>query len=315
MELSAALHAKQEIFVALGLSYVRTRTEDEARFSVGIATPADPRSFRVAIRARSAEALERARLEGRLDAYGKYPQSELDVQVTGRVVAPPAPPGRIGKKHLAVGASVGHVLCSAGTLGFFARRTADDTLGFVSNNHVIAAEDEGEDGDDVLHPGIADGGNRELDVVAKLAGDYPRLDVDDLIVDCAFARLRDGISFDAATIHGDLRLKADPVPAELQRDVLKKGRSTDLTRGRISAFAMDHCDIEYDSGILIFNRQIEIASIGDQPFSKPGDSGSLVVSPDGHPVGLLAAATLDCRLHYANPIPDVLSSLGVTVLT
>jgi hypothetical protein len=314
MELSAALHAKQEIFSALGLSYVRTRA-DEPGFSVGIATPTESRGFRVAIRARSAEELERAREQGRLDAFGKYPESELDIQITGPIVAPPAPPAPMGKKRLSIGTSVGHFLSSAGTLGFFARRTADSTIGFVSNNHVIAAEDEGQDGDDVLHPGPSDGGIRELDVVAELAGDYPRLDVEDPIVDCAFARLRNGIPYDAATIHGDLRLKADPVPAELQREVLKKGRSTDFTRGWISAFALDHCDVRYDCGIVIFNQQIEIASVGDQPFSRPGDSGALVVSPDGHPVGLLAAGSLDCRLHYANPILDVLRALGVTVLT
>lgn len=315
MELSEALHAKQEIFSALGLSYVRTRAE-EPRFSVGISVPEQSASrFRVAIRARSHEELEDARAQGRLAVFARYPASELDIQITGPIAAQPVGPAPMAKRRLSIGSSIGHYLCTAGTLGFFARRTADGVIGMVSNNHVLAVGDEGEDGDDVLHPAPADKGSRALDVVGYLAGDYPRLDEEAPVVDCAFARLRGGISYDASTIAPDLRLKADPAPLSLQRDVLKKGRTTGLTRGRISAVDVDHCDVEYGFGIVVFDRQIEIVSTGDGPFSRPGDSGSLIVNPYGHPVALLAANTLDCRLHYANPIDDVLSALGVTVLT
>lgn len=315
MELSEAMNAKQEIFSALGLSYVRTRA-DEPRVSVGISLPEQsPAAFRVAIRARSQAELDLAREQGKLSAFGKYPESELDIQVTGPIVAPPAGSATVTGKRLSIGASVGHYRCTAGSLGFFARRTVDGAMGLVSNNHVLAIGDEGAEGDEVLHPAPADQGVRELDVVAYLAGDYPRLDEETPVVDCAFAVLRHRVSYDAATIGPGLRLKPDPVPLELQREVLKNGRSTGLTRGRITAFAMDHCDVEFDFGIVVFDRQIEIASGSEGPFSRPGDSGSLVVSPDGHPVGLLASSTFDCRLHYANPIGDVLKALGVTVVT
>ena len=315
MEFAEALNAKQTIFSGLGLTYRRTRV-DEPRVSVGISLPEQsPRAFRVAIRARSHEDLELARSHGRLGVLERYPESALDIQITGPIVATPVGGQASTQKRLSIGASVGHYLCSAGSIGFFARRDADGAIGLVSNNHVLAACDEGEEYDDVLHPAPADNGRRESDVVGHLAGGYPRLDADAPTVDCAFARLRDGVQYDASTIGPDLRLQGGLVPLESQREVFKKGRSTGLTRGRITAFAIDHCDVQLDVGIVIFDQQIEIASTDAGPFSRPGDSGSLVVNPDGHAVGLLAAGTFDCRLHYANPIGEVLRSLAVTLLT
>jgi len=311
MELPDARKAKQEIFASLGLTYVRTRA-GEPRFSVGIATAQSPRGFRVAVRARSNENLEAARSQGRLSVLERYPESEIDLRITGPVVARTAEPATTPRR-LSIGASIGHYLCTAGTLGFFARRTSDGALGVVSNNHVLANGDEGDDGDDILHPAPADHGLQPADVVGHLAGGYPRLDDETPVVDCAFAKLRDGVEFDPATITPGLLLKKDPARLEGEPIVLKKGRTTGLTRGRITAIDFDHCDVEYDFGIVVFDRQIEIESIGEGPFSRPGDSGSLIIDPDGHPVGLLAANTLDCRLHYANPIEEVLSALGVTV--
>ncbi|HYK02192.1 MAG TPA: hypothetical protein VE974_10580 [Thermoanaerobaculia bacterium] len=314
MQLSEALNAKREICSALGFRDVQARPE-EPRVSVGISLPQQSqRVFHIAIRARSCDDLELARAEGRLDVLESYPDSEVDIRITGPIVAPRVLERTVAKKRLSIGASIGHYCCTGGSLGFFARRTADGTLGMVSNNHVLAAADEGLDGDDILHPRRADHGSRELDVVGYLAGDYPRLDDDAPIVDCAFARLRDGILYDAVTIGPDLYLKADAAPLELQCDVLKRGRSTGLTRGRVTAFAMDHCEINFDFTSVFLDQQIEIESIDDEPFSMPGDSGSLVVNPDGHPVGLLVANSLD-RLHYASSIENVLKSLGVTVLT
>jgi len=78
-------------------------------------------------------------------------------------------------------------------------------------------------------------------------------------------------------------------------------------------------DINYpslDNKRIVFNRAIEIKSDSvDAPFSKPGDSGSLVVNPDGHPIGLLFAGTRDGRYSYANPIADVLRELDIRLLS
>ena len=68
--------------------------------------------------------------------------------------------------------------------------------GIVSNNHVLALCDRGRENDEIVHPGARDHGVRPDNVVAYLAHGYPRLDVLKPLVDCAFARLRDGIPYD-----------------------------------------------------------------------------------------------------------------------
>jgi hypothetical protein len=240
--------------------------------------------------------------------------SEIDIRITGpKKVTVPAGPAPL--EPLRIGASVGHYQTTAGTLGFFAQRIADGAIGIVSNNHVLAACDCGKEGDEVLHPAAYDGGVRPLNVIGTLAGNFPRLNIVAPIVDCAFARLRDGVPYDPSTIGAGITLKPYPKPIARRRDVVKKGRTTGLTDGRITAIGLDNVDVEYPFGTVFFNQQIEIESREGVPFSKPGDSGSLIVDPDGNPIGLLAVGTFDCRLSYANPISAVLSTLGVTFLT
>lgn len=58
-------------------------------------------------------------------------------------------------------------------------------------------------------------------------------------------------------------------------EVAKLGRTTGLTRGRVTAFEMDNVVVEYDAGNLRFDGQVEIEGVGQKPFSDAGDSGSL----------------------------------------
>lgn len=313
MEFETAVQVKQQLTSLLGIDASRRRS-DRPRVALGYMPKPDSNEFQIALRATSERDLHRV-LEKGVDAKVQaLTASEIDIRITGpkKIGAPgePAGPG-----PLCIGASVGHYLTTAGTLGFFARRITDGVIGIVSNNHILARCDRGKEGDDVLQPAPYDGGVRPLNVIGALAGAFPRLNVAAPIVDCAFARLRDGISYDPFTIAAGVALKPIPGPLGRQRDVMKRGRTTGVTVGRISAIGLDNVDVEYPFGTVFLNRQIEIASTDGQPFSKPGDSGSLVVDLDGNPVGLLAVGTFDCRLSYANPISDVLSALGVTFLT
>jgi hypothetical protein len=316
MDFETALDVKQQIVDVLEIGGPRLRGDDRRRVAVGLAPATQSADFRIAIRAQTQEDLDHAFAGGMEAKVRTLALLEPDIRITGRIVA--NPPTESGSPHrqLRLGASVSHHRRGAGSLGFFAR-DRNGAVGIVSNNHVLALSDRGSDGDEILHPGAADNGMPPLDVVARLVGGYPRLVVDNPRVDCAFAHLRDGVPYDPVTLDTGLKLNATTVPLRDQRAVLKRGRSTGLTRGTITAVAVDNIDVEYPypCGIVFFNQQIEITSFPGQPFSAPGDSGSLLVNPDGNPLGLVFCGSIDCRSTYANPIDDVLNALGVTVVT
>ena len=98
--------------------------------------------------------------------------------------------------------------------------------------------------------------------------------------------------------------------------VAKVGRTTGLTRGRVTAFELDNLVVGYDIGNLRFDNQIEIEGAGDGPFSQGGDSGSVIVDAELKAVALLFAGgdqggANGQGLSYANPIHNVLEVLAV----
>ena len=104
--------------------------------------------------------------------------------------------------------------------------------------------------------------------------------------------------------------------------VEKVGRTTGITQGRITAIELDDVVVGYGEqlGELRFDNQIEVEGTGTGPFSRGGDSGSLVYRlPGGEAVGLLFAGSETggengSGLTYLNPIGTVLESLGATLL-
>ena len=72
--------------------------------------------------------------------------------------------------------------------------------------------------------------------------------------------------------------------------------------------------VEYDIGVLRFDNQIEIDGEGSLPFSRGGDSGSLIVDHELRGVGLLFAGGGDhggsngMGLTFANPLHAVTAS-------
>jgi hypothetical protein len=318
MDLQSALGVKQELVETFSRHRIGLRGGPRT-FALGVAPGSRSVQYQVAVRAESEEDLP----PEALDEIERAAAGEVDVRYVGRIEANTTG-GASATRGPAIGVSVGHFLCTAGTLGFFARRNADGSVGFVSNNHVIAAEDQGEDLDEVLHPGPADRGVRPRDVIGHLVGDYPRLKDPEPLVDCAFAKLVDGKKYDPGDLGSGQRLSTTIVTPSmgLQVSVSKIGRSTRLTRGRVSAFDLDPY-VDFSFGRIRFEGQIEFEPGNDDgtPFGCGGDSGSLVFTTDGcHPVGLLFAASVlggptNCGLAYANPIDAVLKTLNVTMLT
>lgn len=94
----------------------------------------------------------------------------------------------------------------------------------------------------------------------------------------------------------------------------KPGRSTTyttkLTKGTITAINAATY-VAYDSGTAYFEGQIVVES--KRPFIKAGDSGSLLVTGDKTPVGLLFAGDQTGILAIANDINTVLGEFHVTV--
>ncbi len=308
MDLTTALAVKQE------LESIFTTRRKRRKFAFGVATPNETAGYRVAVRTPTADDLPQPALE----LIHRRTKGEVDVRVIGPIGALAAH-ALATSRGVAIGASVAHYLCTAGTLGFFARRNSDGALGFVSNNHVIAAEDRGAENDDILHPAPADRGRRSDNVIGHLAGGYPLLRRGAVQVDCAFARLVDGTSYDPGTLDGARKIGVIPVVPYAEPEVCKIGRTTGLTYGRITAFHLGP-EVHYGFGRVRFKEQIEIDSLDDMPFSLGGDSGSLVLTRSLQPVGLVFAASAiggrrNSGLTYANPISSVLTALGVTLLT
>jgi hypothetical protein len=311
--LEQALKVRNQIAAFLNVDGVRRRAPGAPRVAIGV-TP----GFKIAIRAPSQKELDRALGEGAAKEVSEMADYELDIQITGELFAEPPQVTTTGFTPLAIGASVGHYGATAGTLGFFAQRLSDSAIGFVSNNHVIANCDDGKSGDAVLHPAPLDHGDPSKDAVAELVSGYPRLQKNGTIVDAAFAVLREGVDYDLSSIGPSMRLQPLLAPLYQQRRVAKLGRSSGLTYGRITALALLNLDVDYPllNTSITFDRQIEIKAESDGvPFSKPGDSGSLVVNPEGQPIGLLFASNRDGSYSYANPIADVLRELDIRMLT
>ncbi|WP_454050677.1 hypothetical protein [Cellulomonas sp. Marseille-Q8402] len=252
-----------------------------------------------------------------------------DVRRTGRIrplsatVPAPRPPvvtaralGETGRvRPLRPGVSIAHVDVSAGTLGAFV--TVDGVVHALSNYHVLAGSPRAQVGDVVLQPGPADGGTAPADRVGTLAATAPLSPGQVATVDCAVALLDDPV-VDATYPVGAITTTAVAVGGER---VAKVGRTTAVTQGRVTAIELDEVVVGYgeELGELRFDDQIEVESTGTGPFSRGGDSGSLVYREDGVALGLLFAGSETggengTGLTYVNPVDAVLTALGARLL-
>lgn len=194
----------------------------------------------------------------------------------------PIPPIYQRKVRPAMGGlSVGHYAISAGTLGCVVEERGDRLI--LSNNHVLANENRGTEGDPILQPGRFDGGKTDRDVLARLET-YVALDPEEMnLIDGALARPYnpDDVTPDVLNIG---RLKGSREP-ELDERVRKSGRTTRLTRGAV-VDASAAIRVGYATGTYLFQDQLIIAGVRGA-FSAGGDSGAVIAGEDGKAVGLL----------------------------
>jgi hypothetical protein len=312
--------------------------------AIGIAPAPDPGDFSIAVRYRLGVPAARAVVRKVVAEAGVA----ADVRRTGRIrrqgpgrrgsvradVLEPQPPvatalaaGETSRvRPLRPGVSVAHVDVTAGTLGGFVVADpgrsgvgtpelpgGEGAVFALSNRHVL----DGVPGDGVLQPGPADGGTDPADRVGTVAAVVPLARGERASVDAAIALLDDP-EVDLDYPVGRVTTTAEAVPGD---EVEKIGRTTGHTHGRVSAIEMDDVLVGYgpELGVLAFDGQIEVETTSSGPFSRGGDSGSLVYRADGVALGLLFAGSETggadgTGLTYVNPIGTVLDALGVRLL-
>lgn len=290
----------------------------EPLVALGVARGKNKKDVRLAVRLQR-RSLEQA--DAMLDAIRKRARNEVDVRFVGRIARQLLPWHRSRVRPLVPGASVGHFRITAGTIGALATEKRSGRVVILSNNHVLANENNAKVGDAILQPGAYDGGRRPADMVAKLTKWVRRKPKSADLVDAAIAAVMKKIGVDPLNYHeiGTLTgARADPLlPGDA---VAKAGRTTGVTRGRVTAIEVDNVVVEYDIGLLTFDNQIEIESTETGPFSAGGDSGSLILDVDNRGCALLFAGSetggaSGRGLTYANQIDLVLKKLAIELPT
>jgi hypothetical protein len=200
-------------------------------------------------------------------------------------------------RPLHLGLAVGHPDGGSGTLGAFVE-TRDGKDGILSCNHVLAVSNRGDKKDKIFQPGPSEGKCLADNLVGRLLN-YPELvRTSKNTTDAAVAVLEDDISHTGNRIprgykfaNEGKKLRPPGIILDLSKGtvVCKIGRTTGFTRGRVTAIGLDGLTVYNPSiGNLMFDDVIEISWLADDdPFSLPGDSGSLLFTEDGlMPVGL-----------------------------
>lgn len=234
-----------------------------------------------------------------------------------------AQPHRFRERPAPCGISVGHRAITAGTLGALSTGNTAPRNGrllVLSNNHVLANVNAGAIGDAILQPGPFDGGVFPADQIAVLERFVPINFAAGAsnVVDCATAwawpeRVRKEFIYLSGGVKNYFRVGAVPVTATPGMQVGKSGRTTQLTRGSITAVGVT-INVNYGAGrVGRFVDQISVrAPTGD--FSQGGDSGSLIWTWDARraPVGLLFAGGGGTT--FGNRIQRVLAALDVRLV-
>ncbi len=275
--------------------------------------------------------------------YGGVPgiPEHLDgVQVrplfTGKIYAlpkPDSPPGKDKKpppdedpidprarfpRPVPIGVSTGHPAITAGTIG--CRVTDGVDVYALSNNHVYANSNDAVEGDAVIQPGTYDGGESSADDIGYLV-EFVEISFGGPanVIDAAIALSTTALLGKATPPDGYGTPKSTTFPYSfdlLKKPVMKYGRTTGLTKGKVYAVKATVSVSYGESGTATFVDQIVISP---GSFSAGGDSGSLVVlkgkgrnkEDDRKPVGLLFAGSTLYTI--ANRIDKVLSFYGVTI--
>lgn len=212
------------------------------------------------------------------------------------------------------GSSVGfadpqHKFVMAGTFGALVRDLHGQYV--LSNNHVLADENQLPVGSPIYQPGLLDGGKTATDQIARLTRFIPIQTSVPMSVDCAIAEVLNPADVSNAILR--IGPPQGTQPAAIDMVVHKFGRTSSYSVGRVSSIDTD-VTVGYEMGQVTFQGQMIIQSLTGTaaPFSKAGDSGSLIVDRQSRAaVGLLFAGSDTHTI--ANQINEVLQALSVSL--
>ncbi|MEY2479585.1 MAG: hypothetical protein QOI04_512 [Verrucomicrobiota bacterium] len=180
----------------------------------------------------------------------------------------------------------------------------DGALYILSNNHVLANEDQNSKGDLVYQP-INDAPNK----IAKLAAVIPLDRAGPNKVDCALAKVLQSKSVSGVPPNpiGALQ-SAVPLDPQPGMKVEKFGAATGHTIGTVaSTSATFKVDYMTAPGLLL-EEQIQIEN-GDEDFCAHGDSGSLIVDVESKQAVGLLTVNMD-GFALANRLSNVVTALS-----
>jgi hypothetical protein len=210
--------------------------------------------------------------------------------------------------------------CCGGTLGALVQVNGIQYI--LSNYHVLEADIVAggngivaTDGGNVIQPGLIDIGCN-ADKAQNIALLVTTKSLPSNNVDCAVAQVVPGMVRSDGAILAIGTLSAQTITAFLNQAVKKSGRTTGLTRSKVTGLNAT-ISVAYDNECAggaaftkTFTGQIVIANKGSV-FLNSGDSGSLMVedvATNPRAVGLLYAGSSTSAI--ANPIQAVLAFLG-----
>ncbi len=218
------------------------------------------------------------------------------------------------------GVSVGNDKeCAAGTISCVVTKNGKKYL--LSNNHVFARVNAAKIGERIDQQGRYDaipqcgvsGQVASLSQYVPINFNRRALNT----IDCAISEVTAGINWTSQTPPEiapawQYTPSATTMLASVGMNVMKTGRTTGFTTGQIAAINVT-VNVSYGNGQTA--KYVNQVYINSPTFSAAGDSGSLIVeevAANPNPVALLFAGSATSTI--ANPIGDVLSALGVTII-
>lgn len=220
-------------------------------------------------------------------------------------------------------------IVGAGTLGCLVRDNAGVLYG-LTNNHVSGMCNYANIGEKILAPGHLDINAAGINpftlgfherALPMVQGKPDNVDIT-TNSDAALIRVADeGL---VSSFQGNMYdTPAGTFEMLAGQTVEKVGRTTGFTKGEIVGQIIGPHPIGYNTPgygghLSFFEPVFAIRGVNGEPFSQPGDSGSLITIQQGgvrFAVGLVFAGNATSGISYALPLQPILATLGVTLVS